>query len=281
MPNLGKPMLLFAGAVVLIIVGFSVHWLIGVGLIAVLLVYAVYANRPAYYALKANAAYAQGDLDRALKLQEKAYAMRRRHPQQAINYAYMLMKAGKPEQAERVLQELLRTRLPHDMEMQAKSNLATALWLMGRREEAVRLLEDVHRAYKTVMVVGNLGYLKLLKEGPEKALAFNEEAYAYDDNDPTILDNLAQNYYLLGRLEEAAAMYAKVVERAPKHAEPYYYYALTLEALGRAEEAEAQALLALAKPLALVTTVAREEIEALVSRLSAREAAASEDAQQD
>jgi len=40
------------------------------------------------------------------------------------SYAFMLMKAGKPKQAERVLQELLSTKLTHDMEMQAKSNLA-------------------------------------------------------------------------------------------------------------------------------------------------------------
>jgi tetratricopeptide (TPR) repeat protein len=191
----------------------------------------------------------------------------------------MLMKAGKPEQAERVLQDTLRAKPPHDIQMQAKSNLATAYWLLNKRGEAVRLLEDVHREYKTVTVVGNLGYLKLLAGDPEEALAFNEEAYEYDDNDLTILDNLAQNYYMLGRWEDAAAMYAKVMDRSPKHAEPYYYYAQTLAALGRTDEAAAQAKLALDKPLALVTSITGEEIEALASKLSVNEPAKEEAAQ--
>lgn len=270
MPTLLRLLLTLAGIVIVIYIAFQVHWMLGIGVIAGLLIYAVYVNRPTMWALKANAAYVQGDLDKALALQEKVYASRYRKPQHAIHYAFMLMKAGKPEPAENVLQETIRSVQSTDIKMQAKSNLATAYWLLNKRDEALSLLEEVYREYKTVTIVGNLGYFKLLHD-PESALAFNEEAYAYDDNDLTIVDNLAQNYYLLGRWEEAANVYEKVMAKSPRHAESYYYYARTLEELGRKEEAAEHAESAAERPLAMVTSITKEEVERLKERLTAND----------
>ncbi|MDF2835332.1 MAG: hypothetical protein K0Q63_972, partial [Paenibacillus sp.] len=210
MPQIAKALLIIVGILALVVLAFEVHWLLGIGVTAGLLGYVVYANRTVWNAMRANAAYAQGDQEKALALMEKAYLSKRAKPLHNVNFAFLLMKAGKPEKAEQVLQEILRSESSTDLRMQAKSNLATAYWLLNRQEEAVALLEEVHREYKTVTVVGNLGYFKLLSSPPESALAFNEEAYAYDGDDLTIMDNLAQNYYLLRRLDEAALMYEKV-----------------------------------------------------------------------
>lgn len=261
MPQIGKILLMLVFIAVVIIVGFNLHWLIGAGVIVALLGYAIYMNRSAVHAVKANAAYARGDQDEALALFEKACQWRNPKPQYVLSYAYLLMKSGKPKQAEAILEEQLRTVRNEDVRMMTKSNLATAYWLLGKQDESIAMLEEVYKDYKTVMVTGNLGYFKILHGDLEAALAFNEEAYQYDDNDLTIVDNLAQNYYLLGRLEEAAELYEKVMEKSPKYAESYYYYARTLVELGRDDEASKYARLALEKPQALVTNVSRKEME--------------------
>jgi tetratricopeptide (TPR) repeat protein len=266
-PVLFRVLLILAGIVVVIFIGFQIHWLIGAGIIAGLLGYVVYVNYTTFYVMRANAVYMQGDMGKALSLLEKAFKSKQGKPQHGISYAFILMKDGNPEKAEQVLKELLTASKSEDIRMQVKSHLATAYWLLGKQDEAVSLLEEVYGEYKTVTIVGNLGYFKILKGELESALEFNQAAYEYDDSDVTILDNLAQNYYLLGRMEEAAEMYEKVIEKAPKHAESYYYYALTLEALGRHDEAAEQAGLAFERPLALVTPISREDVEQLKLRL--------------
>ncbi|HZG58261.1 tetratricopeptide repeat protein [Paenibacillus sp.] len=223
----------------------------------------MYASRAAFVAARGNLEYMKGNQDKAMALLEKASRLPRVQPKHLTGYAYLLMKAGKPAEAERILNDALPKAKGLD-KMQAQVNLATAMWLQGRREEAVELLERTHAEYKNTTVYGNLGYFKLLLGNDlEEALSFNLEAYGYNDNDLTILDNVAQSYYMLGRYEEAAEWYAKVVAKQPKHAESYYFYAQTLRRLGRAREALEQARTAAAKPLALVTPLSREEPEAL------------------
>ncbi|QNK57910.1 lipopolysaccharide assembly protein LapB [Paenibacillus sp. PAMC21692] len=268
MPQIVKVLLILAGVFIVIVIGFQVHWLLGIGLIAGLLIYVIYANLSTWYVLRGNAVYAQGDLDKALAFMEKAYKSKNANPQHHIQYAFLLMKVGEQEKAEKVLQKLLLVATSTDVRMQAKSNLATAYWLLNRQDEAIGLLEEICQDYKTVTVVGNLGYFKLLKGDLESALAFNEEAYEYDDNDLTITDNLAQNYYMLGRLDEAARMYEKVMAKSPRYADSYYYYAKTLEGLGRNEEAAEQAGLASERTLALVTSITKSEIEQLKDKLA-------------
>lgn len=265
MPPILKALLPILAVIVVIYIGFQVHWLLGVGLILALLGYGIYANRSAKDIMKANAAYTQGDTAKALALLEKVYHSNAAKPQHSISYAFLLMKEGQLEKAEQVLHKLLTGAKATDFRMQVKTQLATAYWLLGRREESIALLEEVYTNYKTVTIVGNLGYFKVLYGDLDAALAFNLDAYAYDDNDLTILDNLAQTYYLLGRMDEAEELYRKVIAKSPKHAESYYYYALTLQAQGQQEEAVEFARQALDKPLALVTNISKEDIERLAN----------------
>ena len=144
--------------------------------------------------------------------------------------------------------------------MQAKTNLATAYWLQGQKDEAQCLLEGLFGEFKNTMLYGNLGYFTLLLGDLEAALVINKDAYDYNDNDLTIMDNLAQNYYLLGRMKEAEEMYVKVIAKEPKHAESYYYLQ-TLQKLGKVDEAREQIGKALERKLALVTPLTREDIE--------------------
>ncbi|MEF3304578.1 tetratricopeptide repeat protein [Paenibacillus sp. GYB003] len=270
-PRIVKPLILVVLIAAVLVIAFRTHWALGLGAVVVLAAGLALANRPAIYAQRGNAAYAKGDTTEALAWLEKAYRTKRMHPLQQVGYGYLLLKTGEPERAEAVLQQVASTAKNREAIMQARINLSTALWLRGRREEALGLLEDVFGEFKNTTVYGNLGYFKLLGGDLEEALAFNLEAYAYNDDDMTIADNLAQTYYMLDRLEEAEDIYAKVIVKSPKHADSYYYYARTLQRLGRTGEAREQAERARDKELALVTTLTRDDVERLARELGASE----------
>jgi len=231
--------------------------------IIVLVLVAFYALRPTWYAGRGNAELMKGNAEKALSLFEKGASFPNAKPPQQIGYAYLLMKTGDPKKAEQVLEAALAKTKPGITRMQGLLNLATSYWLQGRKDEAVAKLEAVHGEYKNTTVYANLGYFKLLHGDLEEALAVNKEAYEYNDSDVSILDNLAQTYFMLGRYEEAAEWYEKTVAKKPKHAESYYYYALTLQKLGKPEEALEQARAAVGKPLSLVTPCSREDVDGL------------------
>ncbi|MFU0801186.1 MAG: hypothetical protein ACFWUE_11115 [Xylanivirga thermophila] len=65
------------------------------------------------------------------------------------------------------------------------------------------MLEEVQRKYNNSRVYGTLGYLLIEKGDLDKALEYNLQALDYDDEDPVILDNLAQTYYFMGDIEKA------------------------------------------------------------------------------
>ena len=60
----------------------------------------------------------------------------------------------------------------------------------------------------------------------EKALAFNTEAYEYDDEDSITLDNLAQTYYRLGNDKaKAREFFQKAIELKPTQIDTLYFLA--------------------------------------------------------
>jgi len=269
MPPIVRLLLSFAVIVVIIVAGFQIHWLLGVGVIAAILIYSVWSNRAIIYAQRGNIAYMKGDEEKALEHLEQAYRTKRGNPQHMVGYAYLLIKKGRLEEAEKILKDILSGgKLPDQIRMQAHVNLATVYWLQGHREQCIKLLEEEQEKLKHTKLYGNLGYYKiLLGTDYEAALEYNKEAYEYNDNDVTIIDNLAQNYYFLGRYEEAAEVYEKLMEKSPKSADSYYFYARTLKELGRTDEARDMINKALDKPLATVTPLTRDEVKRLAEEL--------------
>lgn len=71
-----------------------------------------------------------------------------------------------------------------------------------------------------------LGYLYVEAGDYEKALAFNTEAYDYDDEDSITLDNLAQTYYRLGNDKaKAREFFQKAIELKPTQIDTLYFLA--------------------------------------------------------
>jgi tetratricopeptide (TPR) repeat protein len=267
MPPIVKSILKIIIVIAIIIAGFRASWMLGVAAIVIILGYFVYVNRSAMYAQRGNIAYMKGNREQALIWMEKAYRSKAMLPKHQIGYGYLLMKTGDLDQAEQMFEEVLRTTKVTDARIQARLNIATVYWLQNKRDESLGILQEIAQEVKNTLVYGNYGYFQILHGDLEAALAYNLEAYDYNDNDLTIMDNLAQNYYLLGRLTEADEIYTKVIAKTPKHAESYYFYAQTLQKLGRTQEAREQIAKALEKELALITPLTKADIEQLASKL--------------
>jgi tetratricopeptide (TPR) repeat protein len=74
----------------------------------------------------------------------------------------------------------------------------------------------------------------------DKAIAFNQEALEYDDEDSISLDNLAQAYYLLKKYKQTAKEYfLKAHQRKPGQIDTLYFLAqYDIEEGNKADAAE-------------------------------------------
>lgn len=232
--------------------------------------YSLYDGRSAIFAIMGNVSYGKGDVQKSMEWFRKAYATGKAQPKTIISYAYLLLKYGKVNESEAILDKFLSKSPAFDDEMLAKSNLALVLWKKGNLDGAVDLLEEVFSKYKTTTIYGSLGYLLILKGDLEKALAFNLEAYDYNNSNSVIVDNLAQNYYLLGELDKSEEIYEKLMSQNPTYPEAYYNYGLTLEAKGKIDKALEIMEKALNFQFTFLSTVSREDVENKLKELKSK-----------
>ncbi|MDQ1912784.1 tetratricopeptide repeat protein [Paenibacillus sp. GD4] len=259
-----KILITIAVPVIVLILLFRWNLWVGLAGLAVLLFIIVYQLRAVYYSVQANGLYAKQDWKGAAEHFGKAYQLGKR-PGFLISQAFVLLKAGEPAEAARLLEQVMSKPLNRGEDMNAKVNYALASWMLGRQEEAVRMMEDIYPSYKTSIVYGNLGLFYVMRGELTRALEFNREAYEYNDADKTILDNLGLTYFMLGRYEEAKEIYEKLMALKPTFAEAYYYFGLTLRQLGDAERSLEVMRQGLAYEPSMITSVRREMLEEQIS----------------
>ncbi|MBQ2696325.1 MAG: hypothetical protein IJF61_03380, partial [Clostridia bacterium] len=146
--------------------------------------------------------YGISDIKTAFRWFEKA-EKRGMNPKQKITYAYYLMREGRVEKSENILNAVLAFKLAPELKYPAKSNHAILMMKTGRMAEAQEELEEIFPTYRNTNVYGTLGYLYIMGNDMEKAKAFNLEAYDFNSENAVILDNMVQLYTKLGDYDEA------------------------------------------------------------------------------
>jgi tetratricopeptide (TPR) repeat protein len=262
-----KLLISFLLPIAVIIIAGKINIWYGIAAAAIYIAIAAYFSRATIYALIGSRNYGKRDLDKALKWFKKAYAANRSNIKTAVSYAYILLRSGQPSEAEEILRNLLKKDISQDDESYIKSNLALAIWKNGNLDEAVAMLEEVIKTYKTTSVYGSLGYLLIAQGDLEKALKLNLEAYEYNSSDKIIRDNLGQNYYLLGMNDKAKEIYEPLISQSPAFPEPYYNYGLVLAALGDKQAGISIMKKALNFKFSYLSTVSKEEIEKKLKEL--------------
>lgn len=239
-------------------------WL-GIAAAVALIVFLLLRNQTAFYAYLGNMNYQQGKQQEAVMWLEKAVVRPDIKAMHLIGYSFLLLKLGKVERAEEMLQKAGKMGLSREEKMAYQTNMALLLWKQDRLEEATAKLEEAYEEYKNTHLYGSLGYFYILSGDLDKALSFNKEAYEYNSKNGVIIDNLGQTHLCREEYEEALHYYEELAGLNPGFPEAYFNHGLVLGALGRHEEALEKARKALDYPLSLLSTVTREEIEAKIA----------------
>ena len=212
------------------------------------------------------------DHDTGFKWLKKAYDTGRMAPQQALVYAYLLLRDGHIVQSEKLISSVLyksRRKLTRQNLQAAELNLAIISWKKGDIKDAIQKLEGVYdEDYRSTVHYGTLGVFYILAGELEKAEKFCLEALEYNPGDLSIKDNMGLVYLKLGRLDEAREMYEELFEAGtPEFIEAYYNYGQVLEKLGDIEGAKEQYNKALGCPERYLSTVKLSAVDAALSKI--------------
>lgn len=223
--------------------------------------------------LAAQTYYVKGNADKGEKLYRMAYKTGLMTADCKISYSSFCLRENRFEKGRRLLNEVINSsRTTSADKLNAKHNLAVLTWKEGNLDEAVSLLEIVHKQIPATNTYGTLGVLYLEKVKQDKnysdVLDFMLEAYDYNDSDKTIADNLGELYLLMGEYEKAKEVYDKLLEQELFTPMPYYNYGLVLKNLGDTEGAKASFEKALNCRFTSVITVTKEMVQQQLESLN-------------
>ena len=227
-------------------------------------------------------AESEAKLDEAIRLYGEAYAAGYRKTAALQGYALLLMRRGEFERAREIMLECNKDKsMSADDRFSLRVDYSICQWKMGRLDKAIETIQNAARAKKNGSIYTTLGMflVERARETGEfdEALAFNEEALDYDDEDAGVLDNVGQLYMIMaeklragGEAEQAAECRKKALdalkkanELKPDQVSSAYYLAKLLHEDG--DDARARSLLdhVLKIPFSAIMQVSREEAEAL------------------
>ena len=226
------------------------------------------AKRANLVALLAKKQYYSREFAKALKTFRIADKIGNLSPNNKMSYGYLCLRLGELDEARKHL-TLCLGLIPKEKladRNRVRNILALVLWKEGHLNEAIEMLEEVMESgFKSTTVYQNLGIFYNLTGDAQKALAFNQEAYEYNEDDAIICDNLADAYAISGDYEQSAKQYEALLKKdpPPHFPEAYYGYGKVLLQLGRKEEGLAKIKESLDKSFSYLSICSKEEIEQL------------------
>ena len=217
----------------------------------------------------------------AIKLEEAAIGKYEAALQQGMNkpsflmaYSVLLMRLGQYERAMEIIRMTEKLdKLNTEDRRRLTMNYAICQWKLGDLDRAIGSMKELMKNYKNSTVYGSLGYM-LIEQGDqtgdyEEARRFNAEALAYDDEDPVVLDNVAQYYYRTGDTAKAREYFEKALEERPTQVDSMYYLAKLKEQAGDLEGAGALMDEARKIHFSALSTVGKQRIDEYAAQLDA------------
>lgn len=158
-------------------------------------------------ARNAAAKQAKGDTAGAMELYREAVGEGLNDARYLLSYTVLLIRAGEFGEARDLLVKMQKYPMTEDQKKQLFVNYACCVFKMGELQKGIDLLEKQHQKSPSGLIYETLGYLYIEAGDYEKAMAFNQEALEYDDEDPITLDNMGQVYFRLGNDRATAKQY--------------------------------------------------------------------------
>lgn len=237
-------------------------------LILIFAVYYIFTQRSNICAFVARASYGNGDFETAMKIYDYAYKIGKMKFQNSINYAYLALKTGDMDKADKIFNLLRMSPLKANEKMQLKATHALVFWKRGDVGTAIEMLEEVVAKMPTTSSYGSLGYMYIYNNQYSEALELNKIAYDYNPSDIIILENIALTYFKLGEMERAEEYYNKLMELDPHLPDCLYEYGQFLLKTGDVEKAKTYFKKALDGNFSFMTMVTIEEIEKQIQNLA-------------
>ena len=218
---------------------------------------------------KAMNAHRKGQYDQALELYREAYRKGMDNPAMLKNMATLLVRNAYFDEALEILKKLDRlSGMPDKERADIHIQYAVILWKKGHLDHAVEILEKDFETVRYGNIYSVLGYLLIEQGDAEKALAFNQAALEYDEEDPIFLENLAQTYYrLLHDKSQARVYFDRALERKPGLIDTNYFLALYDLEEGNRDSARKHLHTALEGRSSVLNFADREKINALLETL--------------
>lgn len=222
-----------------------------------------------FKAQKARKAHQEGRIEEAMKLYQEVLNEGHRDPAVFLPYSVLLIRNGEYAKAREMLVEYQKLPMNPDQKNQLFVNYAACVYKMGELQKGIDLLERQHQKKPSGMIYETLGYLYIEAGDAEKAMAYNMEAYEYDDEDSITLDNLGQLYYrLLGDKATAKSYFEKALEIKPGQIDTLYFLAqYDLEA-GDKEAAAEKLETALEGRFSPLNYASKEMVQTLLNSLN-------------
>lgn len=217
--------------------------------------------------------------EQAERMHEQALALYRRamddgfrKPNALMAYSVLLMRKGRFEEAREVmLATEKQPGLSRDDHRKLQLNFAICQWRRGQLEGAIELMKRAHEGGKQALIYGSLGYMlieKAIQTGDfSEAVAFNEEAYEYDEDDAVVLDNLGQLALAQGERDRARGFFERAIAQKPTQVDTLYYLAKLSHEDGDPEAAKGYLARALGGRYSALCTTTREQAAALLERV--------------
>lgn len=220
-----------------------------------------------------QAYFVRGNVQQGEKLYKMAYKTGLMNANCKISYSSFCLRENHFEKGRRLLNEVINSSFAGTADkINAKHNLAILTWKEGNLDEAIKILEIVHKQMPATNTYGTLGVLYIEKAKRDKTYAdvldFMLEAYDYNDLDKTIADNLGELYLVMGEYEKAKEVYTKLLKVEQITPMPYYNYALVLKNMGDTKGAKENFEKALSCRFTSVLTVTKEMVEEQLENLN-------------
>lgn len=203
--------------------------------LSIIILYFVFKKALTIYA---TVLFNGGKKEKALKILEFAYKFLKLSPYNKALYSYFLLKQGELLKASEILNLLLLDKqLKLSDKYFAKSLVAIIKWKQGDINDAVEIMDEILKKFKTTLYYANAGFFYILKGDLLKALELNLKAYEFNSSNGMIQDNLAENYLLLEKYDDAKKIFDELMEKNPKFPEAYFHFGNYYEKINELENA--------------------------------------------
>ena len=195
-----------------------------------------------FKARKALLSHQKGKTEEARAAYEELYKSGYVSAAYMLPYSVLLLREGGENNFIKVKEILKKAEKAPDLDASRRQELlmdfAVAQYKLGELDKAVNLLEASHKKGPCGLTYQSLGFLYIETGDAEKALAYNQEALDYDDEDPVVLDNMGQVYYrLLNDKEKAKEYFEKAIQIKDSQIDTLYFLAQYDKEAGKTKEA--------------------------------------------